>query len=174
MRLLNQILNLSRIFDCFSRRFNKVVFNLKLSNLVDSDLHLKAVTSRIKWGTCENRRLSWIMITVRTSLVNLPIPENLLITWPYTDRPIVVRPHKRKTNVYFHTFYLLLEPRRKLIAHQCCDQLTAVKIGYPLTSITWPYRRLRCWPIEVKYFLKLSADKLLVFSNDCRLKSIFF
>ena len=30
MRLLNQMLNLSRIFD-------KVVFNLKLSNLVDSD-----------------------------------------------------------------------------------------------------------------------------------------
>ena len=29
---------------------------------------------------------------------------------------------------------------------------------YPLTSITWPYRGLKCWPIEVKYFLKLSAD----------------
>ena len=26
--------------------------------------HLKAVTSRIKLGTCENRRLSWVMITV--------------------------------------------------------------------------------------------------------------
>ena len=49
------------------------------------------------------------------------------------------------------------------IGHQCCDQLTAVKTGYPLTSITWPYRGLRCWPIKVKYFLKLSADKLLVF-----------
>ena len=60
MRLLNQMLNLlvSGIFDCFSRRFDKVVFNLKLSNLVDS--HLKAVTSRIKLGTCENRRLSWV------------------------------------------------------------------------------------------------------------------
>ena len=33
----------------------------------------------------------------------------------------------------------------------------------PLTSITWPYRGLRCRPIEVEYFLKLSADKLLVF-----------
>ena len=38
MRLLNQILNLSRISDCFSRRFDKVVFDLKLSNLVDSDV----------------------------------------------------------------------------------------------------------------------------------------
>ena len=30
------MLNLSRILDCFSRRFDKVVFNLKLWNLVDS------------------------------------------------------------------------------------------------------------------------------------------
>ena len=50
-----------------------------------------------------------------------------------------------------------------LIAHQCCDQLTAVKTRYPLTSITWPYRGLRCRPIQFEYFLKLSADKLLVF-----------
>ena len=45
------------------------------------------------------------------------------------------------------------------IAHQCCDQLTAVKTGYPLTRITWPYRGLKCRPIEVDIFLKLSADK---------------
>ena len=43
------------------------------------------------------------------------------------------------------------------------DQLTAVKTRYPLTSITWPYRGLRCRPIKVEYFLKLSADNLLVF-----------
>ena len=50
------------------------------------------------------------------------------------------------------------------IGHQCCDQLTAVKTGYPLTRITWPYRELRCRPIEVKYFFfKLSASKLLIF-----------
>ena len=49
------------------------------------------------------------------------------------------------------------------IAHPCCDQLTAVKTRYPLTSITWPYRGLRYRPIEVEYFLKLSADNLLVF-----------
>ena len=47
--------------------------------------------------------------------------------------------------------------------HQCCDQLTAVKTSYPLAGITWLYRGLRCRPIEVKYFLKLSADKVLVF-----------
>ena len=50
---------------------------------------------------------------------------------------------------------LVWEPRRKLIAHQCCDQLTAVKTGYPLTSITWPYRGLKCRPIEVEYFFEV-------------------
>ena len=38
MRLLNQMLHITRIFDCFSRRFGKVVFDLKLSNLVDSEV----------------------------------------------------------------------------------------------------------------------------------------
>ena len=37
-RRLNQMSNQSRIFDCFSRRFGKVVSNLQLSNLIDSDL----------------------------------------------------------------------------------------------------------------------------------------
>ena len=53
-------------------------------------------------------------------------------------RPVAVRPHHRYTNVYSHAFLLLwdpTEPRRKLIAHQCCNQLTAVKTRYPLTSL---------------------------------------
>ena len=45
----------------------------------------------------------------------------------------------------FHTY----------IAHQCCDQLTAVKTGFPLTSITWPYRGPRCRPIEVEYLFEV-------------------
>ena len=32
---------------------------------------------------------------------------------------------------------------------------TAVKTRYPLTSITWPYRGLRCRPIEVEYFFEV-------------------
>ena len=36
MGRLNQMSN--RIFDSFSRRFGKIVFNLKLSNLVHSDV----------------------------------------------------------------------------------------------------------------------------------------
>ena len=34
-------------------------------------------------------------------------------------------------------------------------QLTAVKSRYPLTNITWPYRGLRCRPIEVECFLEV-------------------
>ena len=37
------MLNLSRILDCFSRRFGKVVFNLKLSNLVDLDVASQSI-----------------------------------------------------------------------------------------------------------------------------------
>ena len=68
---------------------------------------------------------------------------------PNQDVLKTVRPQHRATNVYSH---------RKLIAHQCFDQLTAVKTGYPLTNITWLYRGLKCLPIEVEYFLKLSAS----------------
>ena len=60
--------------------------------------------------------------------------------------------------------FLMVRPQCIHIGHQCNDQLTAVKTGSPLTSITRQYRGLRCWPIEVKYFLKLSADKFQVFN----------
>ena len=48
----------------------------------------------------------------------------------------------------------------------CTSMLSSIdscQTGYPLISITWPYRGLRCRPIKVEYFLKLSADILLVF-----------
>ena len=38
-----------------------------------------------------------------TKCGKLPIRENLVITWPYTDHP-PVRPHHRHTNVYSRTF----------------------------------------------------------------------
>ena len=38
----------------------------------------------------------------------------------------------------------------------------AVKTGYPLTRIKLPYYGLRCQLIEVKCFLWISADQLLV------------
>ena len=57
MRPINQVLNLSRIFDCFSRRFNKVVFNLKLSNLVDSHVFHVFHVSCLSFGNEKNYRL---------------------------------------------------------------------------------------------------------------------
>ena len=42
-------------------------------------------------------------------------------------------------------------------------QLTAVILDHQLTIITWPHRGLRCRPTEFDLFLKLSADKLLLF-----------
>ena len=57
------------------------------------------------------------------------------------------------------------------IGQQCFGQLTAVKTGYPLSSIT----RIVGLGVDPSrsVFFKLSADKLLV-SSDRRLKFIFF
>ena len=60
------------------------------------------------------------------------------------------------------------------IGHQCCDQLTAVKTGYMLTSISLPYRRLRCWPIEVKYFFEVIHWQVTSFQMITGSSLIFF
>ena len=60
------------------------------------------------------------------------------------------------------------------IGHHCFDQLTAVKTGYPLTSIIWPYRGLRCRPIEVKYFLEVIHWQVTSFQVTAGWSSIFF
>ena len=60
------------------------------------------------------------------------------------------------------------------IGHQCCDQLTAVKTGYPLTSIIGPYRGLRCWPIEVKYFFEVIRWQVTSFQMITGSRLIFF
>ena len=49
------------------------------------------------------------------------------------------------------------------IGHSCYDQLTPLKTGYPLTSITWPYRGLKFTAHRSQIFKKLTADQLLVF-----------
>ena len=61
-----------------------------------------------------------------------------------------------------------MQPRmaRLYLLRQEAHRLTAVKTRYPLTSITSPYRGLRCPPIQVEYFFKLSAEELLVFKRS--------
>ena len=64
--------------------------------------------------------------------------------WHVILRPPVpaLRPHHREANV-----------KSQLdIAQPCCGQLTAVKSGYPLTSITWPYRGFRCHQSRLRVF----------------------
>ena len=62
------------------------------------------------------------------------------------------RPFVRTTGIPMFTLTHSRFFGSPLIAHQCCDQLTAVKTWHPLSSITWPYRGLRCRPIQVEYF----------------------
>ena len=103
-----------------------------------------------------------------------------------TERPATDRPSVRTTGIPMFTLtlsysfltlslsFLLWEPRRKLIAHQCCGQLTAVKTGYPLTSITWPYRGLRCRPIKVEYFFEVIRWQFTRFQMIAGSRLLFF
>ena len=68
MRLLNQMLNLSRIFDC-----NSVADSAKsylILKLLIQTSNLKAVTSRIKLDTCEIRCLNRVMATMSSITIN--------------------------------------------------------------------------------------------------------
>ena len=60
------------------------------------------------------------------------------------------------------------------VTHQCCDQLTAVKTGYPLTSITWPYRGLRCRPIKVECFFEVIRSQFTRFQMIAGSRLLFF
>ena len=77
-----------------------------------------------------------------------------------TDRPSAPQGNKFLISHFLASLESQVQPD---ISHPCCDQLTVAKTGYPLTSITWAYLGLSYRPIEVEHFLKLSADKLLVF-----------
>ena len=59
-------------------------------------------------------------------------------------------------------FVFVLHPGRPImlcvsrwLLHRGKSPLTAVRTGYPLTSITWSYHGLRYLPIEVDYFFEV-------------------
>ena len=85
--------------------------------------------------------------------------------WKLSADQLIVLLDRDQCSIAYFLASLGLEHRKTdtHIGYQCCDQLTAAKTGYPLTGITRPYCGLSCRPIEVKYFLKLSADKVLIF-----------
>ena len=78
-----------------------------------------------------------------------------------------VRLHHRKTNLKSLALSSYFQSLQSYIAYRCCGQLTAVKPGHPLTSITGLYLGLRCRPRcrGCRSFLKLSADNLLAFNR---------
>ena len=59
-----------------------------------------------------------------------------------------------------------------LIGHSCNVQLTAVKKGYWLTTVTWLYRGLNCTLIEVTCFLKVI--RWLVISFNWSQTQVYF
>ena len=98
-------------------------------------------------------RQRWKLFPSATHAHPRKFGNHVTVHRPPADRPSAPQGHQSLLSHFLAT--VVLEPRRKLIARECCDQLAAVKTRYPLTSITWPYRRLRCRPIEVEYFFKV-------------------
>ena len=74
--------------------------------------------------------------------------------WKLSADQLTVLLDREQCSVWYFLASLGSE-HRKTDARQCCHPLTAVKTRYPLTSITWPYRGLRCRPIEVEYFFEV-------------------
>ena len=57
--------------------------------------------------------------------------------------------------------------------HPCCDQLTAAKTVYSLTSIARPYRGLRYRPTEFEYFLEIIRWQVTTFQMIAGSSSVF-
>ena len=57
------------------------------------------------------------------------------------------------------------------IGHSCYDQLTPVKTRYPLTSIRWPYRRLKCTAHRGQVFFEVDRWPSAGFQLDRGLMS---
>ena len=99
---------------------------------------------------------------LRKSIHHRKFGNHVTVHWP----PTACRPSVRtkgKSMFYLTSSELLAAWVQPCIAHPCCDQLTAVKTEFPLTSIRWPYGGLSIDPSRWSIFMKLSADKLPVF-----------
>ena len=97
----------------------------------------------------------------------------------YTDRPPARPPERLSVRTTGQPMFIAILGAQEgwyctHIAHQCCDQLTAVKTGYPLTSLTWPYRRLRCRPIEVEYLFEVIRWQVTSFQMIADSSLIFY
>ena len=105
----------------------------------------------------------------------LPIPENLVITWPYTDLPPTVRPHTQGNQCLLSHFLASLAAQEKTNCTSMLWSTDSCQNRASLTSITWPHRGLMCRPIEVEYFFEVIRWQItsfkwsqaqVYFSND--------
>ena len=91
-----------------------------------------------------------------------------------TDRPTDRPSGPQAYQCSLAHFLATLGAQEEAVAHQCCHQLTAVKTGYPLTSITWPYRGLRCRPIKVEYYFEVIRWQFTRFQLIAGSRLLFF
>ena len=91
--------------------------------------------------------------------VNIPIPRDRTPTERTT-----VRPHHRKTNVYSH-FLASLGAQEKTDCTSMLWSIDSCQNRATADQYHLAISRARVSPIDVEYFLKLSADKLLVFKG---------
>ena len=89
---------------------------------------------------------------------NLSIWEILVIMWPYAHLS-TPQGNQCEMSVWEPVTCVQLDNR-----HPYYGQLTAVRIWYLLTRVTWLYLRFRCQLVEVICFFKYSADHLLAFN----------
>ena len=87
----------------------------------------KKVKSGYKKGKC-NSGAPWLSKSTHPRKFG----NHVTLHRPPTDRPSA----PQENQCLLSHIYLVWEPKRKLIVHQCCDQLTAIKTGHPLTGIT--------------------------------------
>ena len=91
--------------------------------------------------------------------VNIPIPRDRTPTERTT-----VCPHHRKTNVYSH-FLASLGAQEKTDCTSMLWSIDSCQNRATADQYHLAISRARVSPIDVEYFLKLSADKLLVFKG---------
>ena len=84
------------------------------------------------------------------------------------------RPSASQGNQYSISHFLASLGHMHTYCTSTWDHLTALKTGYPLTSITWPYRGLSCRPVEIEYLFEVIRWQVTGFQMIAVSSFIFF
>ena len=110
------------------------------------------LTCHVKEGNnCLYKNISFIIIYISTIECMLWLAAERA-RFPCNDWALLARCPRHRQSV----FNLIVGIRA------CYGQLTAVKKGYPVISVTWLYHRLKCTTHWGGIFFKLSANQVLV------------